>query len=107
MAEGRKKSDPGSKVNVNRGTWQARRGFSGVEKLALTAPAENWKPRSGPGPLQPGTLFVIDGGTVEVKDASLGGVDFQTKDIARLSPDEVLVNGKVESWRAFGAHKCG
>ena len=107
MAEGRKKSDPASKVNVERGTWQARRGFSGVQLLALTAPGQNWTPRSGPGRLQPGTLFIVEGGTVEVKDASLGGVDFRTKDLATLSPDEVQVNGKIESWHAFGSYQCG
>ena len=106
MAEGRKTSDPGSTVNVDRGTWQARRGFSGVAKLSLTAPGENWTPRTGPGRLQPGTLFLVDGGTVEVQGASLGGVNFRTSDLAALSPDEVQVNGKIESWRAFATYKC-
>lgn len=106
MSEGLKASDNGKKPNVDRGTWTARRGFAGVQKLALAAPGENWTPRRGSGPLQPGTLFIIGGGTVEVKDATLGAVDFHTKDLARLSPDKVLVDGKIESWSAFRSYKC-
>ena len=106
MSEGLKASDNGKKPNVDRGTWTARRGFAGVQKLALTAPGENWTPRRGSGLLQAGTLFIVDGGTVEVNDASLGAVDFRTKDLARLNPDVVLVNGKIESWSVFRSYKC-
>lgn len=106
MFEGRKSSDPESKHNVQRGSWQARRGFSGVEMLALSAPGEDWKTTSSPGPLEPGTLFVVEGGTAEDEHASLGGASFRAEDLPSLSPDDVQVNGKSISLSAFGAYQC-
>lgn len=106
MFEGRKKSDPGSKENVSRGHWVARRALSGVTTLALTAPGENWKTTSSPGPLESDRLFIVNGGTLEDDNASLGGVNFRTGDLATLSPDKVQVYGKTKSWSAFGAYKC-
>jgi hypothetical protein len=106
MSEGRKKSDPDSKVNVSRGHWEARRAVAGVEKLALTAPGDAWKTKSSPGPLESDRLFLVDGGTLEDDNASLGGVSFRVGDLASLSPDKVQVNGKIMSWSAFAADKC-
>jgi hypothetical protein len=106
LSEGRKKSDPDTKVNVQRGSWEARRAFSGVATLALTAPGENWKPTSSSRPLEPGRLFIVDGGTLEDDNASLGGVSFRTEDLAKLSPDQVQVNGKIKPLSAFGAYQC-
>jgi hypothetical protein len=106
MFEGRKPTDPDSKPNVARGSWRARRAFSGVAKLSLTAPGQSWKTTSESGVLEPGQLFLVDGGTVEDDSASLGGVDFRPADLARLSPTQVRVNGKVTSWRAFGRYRC-
>jgi hypothetical protein len=106
MAEGRKKSDPDNKPNVQRGRWQARSGFSGVEKFALTAAGENWVTKRSPGTLEPGRLFVIDGGTLEDENASMGGVSFRVEDLAQLSPNQVKVHGKVESLSRFSTYKC-
>jgi hypothetical protein len=106
MSEGRKKSDPGSKVNVSRGHWEARRAFAGVEKLALTAPGEGWKTKSGPGPIESDRLFIVNGGTLEDKNASLGGVNFRTGELAALSPDQVRVNGNIKPLSSFAAYKC-
>jgi len=106
LVEGRRKADPDNKPNVQRGSWEARRGFSHVQKLALTAPGDDWKTTRSPGPLEPGRLFVVVAGTVEDENASLAGVSFRTQDLARLSPDQVLVDGKVESLRTFGAYEC-
>jgi hypothetical protein len=107
MSEGRKKSDPDNAENVQRGGWQARHKYVGVERLALETPGPVWRTTtSGPGRLEPGTLFIVDGGTLEDDNASLGGVTFRVPDLARLSPDTVQVNGKTTSWRAFGAHHC-
>jgi hypothetical protein len=106
MFEGRKASDPGNKENVARGDWRARRAFAGVQKLSLTAPGEAWKTNSGPGRLEPGKLFVVEGRTTEVDYSSLGGTSFRTRDLAKLSPDQVEVNGKPMSWSAFAAYKC-
>jgi hypothetical protein len=106
MSEGRKKSDPDNKVSVSRGSWQARRAFTGVEKLALTAPSSSWKATGSPGRLESDRLFVVDGGTREDSNGSLGGVSFRTGDLAALSPDTVRVNGKIKSLNAFGAYQC-
>lgn len=106
MFEGRKKSDPEDMESVERGEWAARRGFAGVEKLAITAPGENWKTKKSPGSLEPGTLFALESGTAEDEHASLGGVDFEIADLAKLSPDQVAVHGKLMSWSAFAAYKC-
>jgi hypothetical protein len=106
LSEGRKKSDPDTKENVQRGSWEARRAFSGFAKLPVTAPGKNWKTTSSSGALEPGPLFVVDGGTVEDDNASLGGVSFRTEDLAELSPDQVQVNGKIKSLSAFGAYQC-
>lgn len=106
MSEGRKPTDPETKPNVARGSWRARHGFAGVAKLALTAPGRNWKTTSSSGALEAGQLFIVDGGTLEDDSASLGAVNFRTADLARLSPSEVRVNGKITSWRAFGRYRC-
>jgi hypothetical protein len=106
MFEGRKRSDPQDKVSVDRGSWVARRAFAGVQRLAITAPGDDWKTDRGPGVLEPGTQFVLEGRTTEVEYSSLGGVGFRTRDLAKLSPDRVEVNGKPMSWRAFAAYKC-
>lgn len=106
MSEGRKKSDPDNAENVQRGSWQARHRYAGVEKLALETPGPVWRTTSSPGRLEPGTLFIVDGGTLEDDDASLGGVTFHMSDLARLSPDTVQVDGRTTSWRAFGSHRC-
>jgi hypothetical protein len=108
MAEGRKKSDPASKVNVERGRWTSRRPFSGVTQFALAAPGADWKTTKSPGTLEPDRLFLIDGGTLEDDNANLVGVGFHTADLAKLSPGQVRVNltGKVVSLRTFAAYKC-
>jgi hypothetical protein len=106
MSEGRKKSDPDDKQNVERGGWEARRAFSGIEKLVLAAPSANWKTTRKPSALEPDKLFVIDGGTVEDENASLGGVSFRVADLDTLTPTAVQVNGKIVTWRTFGAYKC-
>jgi hypothetical protein len=106
LAEGRKPSDPDNQQNVQRGSWRARKGFAGVQLLALFEPSENWVTTRVPGTLEPERLFIVDGGTVEDKNASLLPVSFRTPDLARLTPDQVLVDGKVESLSAFGAYRC-
>jgi hypothetical protein len=106
MFEGRKKSDPDSKTNVQRGRWVARRAVLGVSTLALAAPGEIWRTTSSPGPLEPGRLFIVDGGTVEDDHAYLGGVSFRARDLATLSPDKVAVNGKIKSLTEFGSYQC-
>jgi hypothetical protein len=106
MFEGRMASDPDNKENVARGDWRARRAFAGVQKLSLTTPGDAWKTSSSPGRLEPGKLFVVEGRTIEVDYSSLGGAQFRTRDLAKLSPDRVEVNGKPMSWSAFAAYKC-
>jgi hypothetical protein len=106
MYEGRKPTDPASKENVERGHWQSRRGFSGVGKLAITAPDTTWKTTHRLAPLEPDRLFLVDGGTTEDDNASLGGINFHTSDLATLTPDVVRVNGRITSWSAFAAYKC-
>jgi hypothetical protein len=106
MFEGRKKSDPDDKVSVERGSWVARRAFAGVQKLTIAAPEAGWKAKNSPGTLEPGTLFVLEGRTTEVEYSSLGGASFHTRDLAKLSPDQVEVRGKPMSWSAFAAYKC-
>jgi hypothetical protein len=106
MAEGRKESDPDTKANVERGQWKARRAFTGVTTFPLADPSENWVTVSKPGALETDRLFIVDGGTAEDKNASLGGVSFRVADLARLSPGQVQVEGKVESLSTFGAYQC-
>jgi hypothetical protein len=106
LYEGHKKTDPENKANVRRGGWQSRRPFSGVAKLTLTAPDPSWTTTSSSPTLERGRLFVVDGGTLEDENASLGGVSFHLEDLAALSPDTVRVNGKAQSWQAFGAYRC-
>jgi len=106
LAEGRKKTDPASKPNVERGRWVSRRSFSGVGKLAITAPGAGWKTSSGLRPLESDRLFLIDGGTTEDNNASLGGIDFHLSDLALLTPDKVRVNGKITPWSAFASYTC-
>lgn len=106
MFEGRKKNDPGTKESVERGNWQARRAFVGVQKLAVMAPGDSWETNRGPGRLESTIHFYLEGRTTEVDYSSLGGTGFRTRDLARLSPDLVEVNGKPMSWSAFAAYKC-
>jgi hypothetical protein len=106
MAEGRKPSDPDSQQNQQRGSWQARKGFAGVRLLPLFEPGDTWVTSLAPGTLEPERLFIVDGGTVEDKNASLLPVSFRVPDLARLAPDQVLVDGKVESLSAFGVYRC-
>jgi hypothetical protein len=106
MFEGRKKTDPEDKVSVDRGHWVARRAFAGVQKLSIAAPGDGWKTKMGPGQLEPDVHFVMEGRTTEIEYSSLGGTDFRTRDLAKLSPDRVWVNGKPMSWSAFAAYKC-
>jgi hypothetical protein len=108
MSEGRKKSDPASKENVERGRWTARRPFSGVAQLALADPSSDWKMTKSPGALESDRLFIIGGGTVEDDNANLVGVSFHTADLAKLTPDKVRVNltGKTVSQHTFAAYKC-
>ena len=106
MFEGRKKSDPEDKVSVERGDWTARRPFAGVQKLSITAPGDGWKTKTAPGQLEPDIHFYAEGRTTEVEYSSLKGVGFRTRDLARLSPDRVEVNGKPMSWSTFAAYKC-
>ena len=106
LAEGRKESDPSTKQNVERGLWRARKAFTGVKQFALRNPGEDWLMSRDPGPLEPDRLFIVDGGTAEDKNASLTPVDFRTPDLTRLSPDQVLVNGKVEPLSSFGDYRC-
>jgi hypothetical protein len=108
LAEGRKKSDPASKANVERGRWTARRPFSGVAQLALTAPGSDWKTTKSPGALESDRLFIINGGTLEDDNATLVGVSFRTADLAKLTPDRVRVNltGRTVSQRTFAAYTC-
>ena len=106
LSEGRKKSDPDHTPNVQRGGWKARRAFAGVDKIALSSPGENWVTTLDPGGLELDRPFVVDGGTTEDENASLGGVSFHRQDLAQLSPNQVQVEGKVESMDAFGAYRC-
>jgi hypothetical protein len=106
MYEGRKATDPDTKVSVERGNWQARRAFAGVQKLAILAPGDSWKTNSGPGRLESTTHFYVEGRTTEVEYSTLGGTGFRTRDLAKLSADRVEVNGKPMSWSAFAAYKC-
>jgi hypothetical protein len=106
MYEGRKAADPETKESVQRGNWQARRAFAGVQKLAILAPGDSWKTISGPGRLESTTHFYLEGGTTEVEYSSLGGTDFRTRDLAKLSPDRVEVNGRPMSWSTFAHYKC-
>jgi hypothetical protein len=107
LFESRKKTDPDSKPNTRRGNWEARRPFAGVRKLAILAPGPTWKAASSLRSLERGKLFVLDGGTVEDSNASLGGASFRVDDLSALSPGDVLVNGKTQSWSDFGRYKCG
>jgi hypothetical protein len=106
MSEGRKASDPDTKTNVQRGNWRAVKGFYGLQKLSVTAPDANWQTSRSPGTLQPDRLFIVDGGTTEDKNASLGGVSFHTQDLAQLSPSQVKVEGKIEPLSTFAAYRC-
>jgi hypothetical protein len=106
MFEGRKKSDPEDKVSVDRGHWVARRAFAGVQKLSIVAPDDGWKTKLGPGQLEPDIHFYLEGRTTEIEYSSLGGTGFRIRDLAKLSPDKVEVNGKPMSWSAFAAYKC-
>lgn len=106
MYEGRKPSEPESKENVKRGSWVARKAFSGVEKLPITVPGNAWKTTSSSGPLEADRLFVVEGFSVDDDLASVGGTSFRTGGLAALSPDQVRVNGKVVSWTTFGAYQC-
>lgn len=106
MAEGRKPSDPDTKTNVQRGTWQARQEFAGVEMIALDKPGEIWTMKRNPGTLEADRLFVVDGGTTEDDNASLAGVSFRIPDLAQLTPNQVQVDGKVESISTFGSYRC-
>lgn len=106
MYEGRKQTDPASKENVERGHWQSRRGFSGVGKLAITDPDTTWRTTQRLAPLESDRLFLVDGGTTEDDNASLGGINFHTSDLATLTPGQVRVNGKITSWSAFAAYRC-
>jgi hypothetical protein len=106
MAEGRDESAPDAEPNVERGRWRAREAFAGVETFPLADPGENWVTVRRPGALETDKLFVVDGGTVEDEHASLGGVGFRSADLARLSPGQVQVEGRVESLDTFGAYRC-
>jgi hypothetical protein len=106
LAEGRKASDPDNQPNVERGSWQARKNFTGVQQLALAEPGAGWVTARGPGTLEPDRLFVVDGGTVEDDNASLVPVSFRTADLAALSTGRVRVDGKIESLSQFGAYQC-
>jgi len=106
LAEGRKESDPDTEPNVERGEWRAGKAFVGVKTFPLARPGENWVTVRRPGTLEADRLFVVDGGTVEDKNASLGGVSFRTADLAHLSAGQVQVEGKVESLSTFGAYQC-
>jgi hypothetical protein len=59
-----------------------------------------------PGSLETDRLFIVDGGTKEDDDASLIPVSFRASDLAGLSPDRVLVDGRTESLAEFGTYKC-
>jgi|tagenome__1003787_1003787.scaffolds.fasta_scaffold20882362_2 hypothetical protein len=106
MAEGRKESDPDTKPNVERGQWKARTAFTGVTTFPLADPGENWVTVRSPGALSTDRLFVVEGGTAEDEHASLAGVSFRIADLARLTPGQVQVDGKIESLSAFGAYQC-
>ena len=107
MYEGRKRSEPESTENVPRGSWQARKAFSGVEKLSIMAPGKHWKSTSSSGPLEADRLFVVEGFSVDDELASVGVSSFRTRDLAALTTDEVRVHGKIMSWSTFGAYQCG
>jgi hypothetical protein len=106
MFEGRAKNDPGTKPSVRRGDWVALRPFAGVQKLSIMAPAGNWKTNSGPGRLESTTHFYLEGRTTEVEYSSLGGTGFVTRDLTRLSPDRVEVEGRPMPWSTFAAYRC-
>jgi hypothetical protein len=106
MSEGRKPSDPETKQNVLRGRWQARRAFTGVQTFTLGKSTVDWETVRDPGALESDRLFVVDGGTVEDDNASLGGASFRLEDLTRLSPNQVRVADKVESLSTFGAYQC-
>src|SRR5690242_15191114 len=101
MAEGRKPSDPDTRPNVERGRWKARKAFSGVATFPVADARENWETVRGPGPLEAGKLFVVDGGTAEDEHASLGAVSFHDADLTHLRPGQVRVDGKVEPLSTF------
>jgi hypothetical protein len=106
LAEGRNESDPDTEPNVERGEWRARRAFAGVRTFLIADAGKDWVTARGPGTLETGKLFVVDGGTVEDEHASLGGVSFRITDLGRLSPGQVQVEGKVQPLSAFGAYRC-
>jgi hypothetical protein len=106
MAEGRNESDPDTEPNVERGQWRARQAFAGVQTFPLADPGANWVTVRRPEALETDTLFVVEGGTVEDEHASLGGVSFRIADLARLSPGQVQVEGKVEPLGTFGTYQC-
>jgi hypothetical protein len=106
MAEGRHESDPDTEPNVERGQWRAREAFIGVQTFPLADPGQNWVTIRRPGALETDNLFVVEGGTVEDQHASLGGVSFRIADLARLSPGQVQVEGRLESLSTFGTYQC-
>lgn len=106
MAEVREESDPDTEPNVQRGRWKAREAFTGVQTFPMADPGENWATERAPGTLETGQGFVVDGGTLEDEHASLGGVTFRLADLTGLSPDQVRVEGKVETLTSFGTYRC-
>jgi hypothetical protein len=106
MHEGRKPSDPDTKENVKRGSWQARTAFAGVRNLAPTATDDTWVTASGAGSLESDRMFLVTGGIAEKKNTTMGGVSFRLSDLDRLSPDQVQVDTGVQSLSAFSAYHC-
>ena len=108
LAEGRHDTDPPDRPNVQRGNWQARASFTGVQMLPLASAGPNWE-QTGPrtGQLEPDRLFVAGGGTTEDDDAVLQQVTFRGRDLAGLDPGRVRVGeGTVQSMDQFRAYRC-
>lgn len=99
-------TDPESEQHIERGRWVAGAGFAGVRRLSISTPDQTWDVTRGPGALEPGRLFALEGFAVDDDFAALDGASFRVEDLAMLRPDRVQVNGELVSWAAFGAYRC-
>jgi hypothetical protein len=84
--------------NATVGEWRATKGLDGVVELDLTEPSPAWQSHDGV-TFGAETLYLVE---TDGDDGTAGGVDFRGSDLAKLTPDEVMIeNGVVEKRKAF------